>query len=115
MIRTAALILVVSACSTSSPSHQPPPGNLPVIGACSFASLHGQFLVAENGGGGVVGATSATVGASETFDLELVDASDLVDGTHVHVRTADGHYLTTAGQSLDATATIATTTETFAI
>jgi len=103
MFRCAALLSFgAAACGPSMP------GEVPTV-AASFASLHGPFLVVDNGAVLANGVTPAT------FDIELVDAGELADGARIHIRTADLHYLGSAGSTVDASATIATDTETFTI
>jgi hypothetical protein len=103
MTRCAALLLIgAAACGPSMP------GEVPTV-AGSFASLHGSFLVVDNGAVLANGATPVT------FAIELVDTSELADGARINIRTADGHYLGSAGSTLDAAATTATANETFTI
>ena len=65
-------------------------GGRPPVGATFEASNH-QLVDAENGGGGEVHATSDTVGAWETFQLDLID-NDLVDGVHVRIRASNDQF-----------------------
>lgn len=72
-----------------------------VIGMSSFASAqtvslqasNGQYMVAEEGGGGTVNANRNSAGAWETFSLDDFNGGDLYDGDQVAFQTANGSYL----------------------
>ena len=121
MIRCTPLLLVVIACShgTTPPGGtQPPDGSgsttepPTVIPGTTFASRDGTFLGVAGAG---VDASEATSGPASTFDLELVGATALADGTQLHVRTSDLHYLGVTGGAVFSTATVAGPDETFTI
>ncbi len=76
-----------------------------------FQAHHGQYVVAELGGGGDVNANRAGAGPWETFAIEDVNGGELRGGDVVRIRTHDGtHYLSAfrgGGGSLNARSTSA--------
>ncbi len=87
---------------------EPPTGApWPALGEVALKSHGGQYVVAEGGGGGLVNANRASVGAWETFTLEA-ETSPLVHGGRVHLKSHGGPYLLAAaggGGALLATGT----------
>ena len=61
---------------------------VPVAGGVALRAANGQFVSAENGGGGALDANRDVARAWETFTLET-----LADG-RVHLRTSGGYYVT---------------------
>ncbi len=80
---------------------------------------NGQYMVAEEGGGGEVKADRDAAGEWETFTLIDLNGGRLVDGDRVHLRTSDGtHYLVAedgGGREVKADRTEAGAWETFTI
>jgi murein DD-endopeptidase MepM/ murein hydrolase activator NlpD len=56
-----------------------------------------RFVVAENGGGGIVNVNRTRDREWETFTLLDLNEGDLLDGERVAFRTMDGHFLTAEG------------------
>jgi hypothetical protein len=77
-------------------------GSLPDGGSGSRAPITlqtlvlGKFVVAENGGGGVVNANRDSAGAWETFELVDLDGGELLDGDRVQLRAHNGSYVSAA-------------------
>lgn len=66
----------------------------PLPGAnISFQASNGQWMVAENNGGGTVNANRNSPGPWETFTIEDFNGGDLRDGDQVAFRTGGGWYL----------------------
>lgn len=74
---------------------------------------NGQFLTAENGGGGAVAANRDEAGDWELFELEDRNGGCVESGDAVALRTSDGFYFRAGLDRLDAMGTSAGTWETF--
>ena len=107
MTRSALVLLFACSSNTTKPPDEP----LPTVSAASFASLSAQLLTASDGHVDAGG----TVGTASTFDLELLDAAPFGDGSRIHIRTAEHHYLGADAGGIDAVAAKATDRETFTI
>ncbi len=93
-----------------------------VVGADQEIHLkahNGQYVVAEEGGGGEVKADRDAAGEWETFTLIDLNGGSLMAGDRVHLRTSDGtHYLVAedgGGREVKADRTAAGAWETFII
>jgi hypothetical protein len=81
-------------------------------------AVSGQFLTAENGGGGAIDANRATASTWETFQLQDTTNATLQNGDLVHFQVLDGLYWCAengGGGQLDATRQVASTWETFRV
>lgn len=99
MNRCAALLLGVAACGPqqSTGDDDVPPlwmvtAPAPMQVTATFQAANGQFVVAENGGGGIVDANRDTAGPWETFEVDLLDGP-LADGVHVRIHASNDQYL----------------------
>src|SRR5436305_4622443 len=103
MNRSAALLLGLAACG---PTQTPDVGDDDGSGTgwtvtgngvtqvtATFQAANGQFVVAENGGGGIVNANRNVAGPWETFRVDLLDSVSLVDGVHVRIHASNDLYL----------------------
>ncbi len=84
----------------------------------SLGVASGQYVTAEQDGGGAVNADRSDIGAWEMFVLTDLNGGSLVSGDEVTISTGTGHYFHAAnggGSTLDATATTAGVTEHFRI
>ncbi len=79
----------------------------------SFKTWQGNYLVAENGGGGAVNANRTTIGTWEKF---VIEQYPLMDGDKIHLRTSGGRYLSSESSgNLLANKTAAGSWETFTL
>jgi subtilisin family serine protease len=72
-----------------TPPTPPPGGGFSV----SFRASNGQWMVAEDGGGGIVNANRDNPGPWETFTLQDLNGGELWDGDSVTLQTVNGPYL----------------------
>jgi hypothetical protein len=89
-----------------SPGSGPGKGSDPTtVANVSFKTLNGNFMSAQNNGGGAVSATATVAQAWETFSLIDLSAGTLESGDSVAVRAGNGQYLQAlngGGSSLNA-------------
>jgi beta-glucanase (GH16 family) len=83
-------------------------------------AIGGQFVSAEQGGGGDVNANRAAASTWETFTLLDLNGGSLEDGDLVNLQTLDGHFVCAeggggAGSAVNATRTQALDWETFRV
>jgi predicted chitinase len=81
-----------------------------------FAASSGQFLSADNGGGGAITATAPWMRGWEQFVIQDTSSSTLTDGDLVYVASSTGPFLSAdggGGGGLSATATAASGWEAF--
>jgi hypothetical protein len=74
-----------------------PWGPQPPVLSVNFRSWNGPYMVAENGGGGVINADRDNAGSWETFTLHDLDGGGLRDGHRVTMRTDNGSFLQADG------------------
>ncbi len=89
------------------------------IGGVHFQTvLSGQYVGAQNNGGGSINATANTAQGWETFTIDDLNGGSLTSGDALTIRTGGGQYfraVNSGGSSLDATANSARGWETFTI
>jgi hypothetical protein len=96
-VKLAALTVLLSACTAQVDSEGPDTDSaeqaLSAVSATFATEISGQFLCAEQGGGGVVNANRPAAKAWETF--KLLDRNDgaLESGDVVYIQAANGSYL----------------------
>jgi hypothetical protein len=59
----------------------------------AFQSVNGHYVVAENGGGGVLNANRVERGSWETFTLIDLNGGSLESGDLVNIQSVNGHYV----------------------
>ena len=109
------------ACATSA---EPGPGSEVAAALATVRSITlrtavgGQFVAAENGGGGDVNANRPVASTWETFGLTDLNGGDLTSGDLVTLTSNDGHFVCAEGGGggvVNATRTTALDWETFTI
>ena len=84
----------------------------------ALQTVNGWYVAAYGGGGGTVGASSGSVGWSETLQLVDLNGGELIDGDDVALATPTGHYLQAyggGGSIVQATPTAIGAWETFTV
>jgi beta-glucanase (GH16 family) len=117
------LLLTMSACAgnVDGGGATPRPITLQSASVQSFTlktSVSGQFVTAENGGGGVINANRAVASTWETFTLHDANGGALENGDLVNIQTDTGQFWCAengGGGQLDATRSVASTWETFRV
>jgi len=86
-----------SAPASSETQSNPAPEAAPAAVAASYSvtlktATLGKYVVAENGGGGVVNANRDAASGWETFSLSDVNGGDLQDGDAITLTASNGQY-----------------------
>jgi len=113
--------LKITGLSASSPQPQPqPPGTTPttIANVSLKTTLRGNFVGAQNGGGGAVTATATVAQGWETFAMIDVNGGALQSGDSVFIQASNGQYfqaLNGGGSSLNAASSSRLGWETFKV
>jgi len=126
--RPIALVTVlIAGCATSPAGSNDEAGDSTPTTALSSAATRsltlrtavaGQFVTAENGGGGAVNANRAVAAGWETLTLVDLNGGALQSGDLVNLQTLNGHFVSAengGGGVVDATRTAALDWETFRV
>lgn len=127
-IRTLALALALTGCvaDPADPAASGPDAGVPTeLGAGTNTrpitlrtAIRGRYLVAENGGGGVINANRPAASTWETFTLFDQNGGDLQSGDLINLTALDGHFLCAengGGGAVNANRTAAQGWETFRV
>ncbi len=114
--------LVGAGCQAGAAS-QGEPGEAAPLSTATYSvtfktALAGQYVSAENGGGGVVDANRAVASTWETFTLYDINGGALVSGDYVNLAASNGQFVSAengGGGVLDANRTTPLDWETFRI